>query len=72
MAMRLPRAGEIYLVMKNYKDALADLVESLRNRGGTGGIHRLLEQAYLGLGDERMAIEHSKRAIELESNPAST
>jgi tetratricopeptide (TPR) repeat protein len=68
----LATRGEIYLVMKNYKDALADLVESLRNRGGTVGIHRLLEQAYLGLGDERMAIEHSKRAIELESNPAST
>ena len=68
----LATRGEIYLVMKNYKDALADLVESLRNRGGNGEIHRLLEQAYLGLGDERMAIEHSKRAIELESNPAST
>ena len=58
--------------MKNYKDALADLIESLRNRPGSVEVHQLLEQAYLGLGDERMAHEHAKRATELAAGATSS
>jgi tetratricopeptide (TPR) repeat protein len=68
----LATRGEIHLVMKNYKSALADLVESLRNRAGSVEVHRLLEQTYLGLGDERMAQEHAKRAAELATGAASS
>jgi tetratricopeptide (TPR) repeat protein len=68
----LAARGEVYLVMKNYKDALADLIESLRNRPGSVEIHQLLEQAYLGLGDERMAHEHAKRATELADGATSS
>ncbi|MFM7055933.1 MAG: tetratricopeptide repeat protein [Planctomycetota bacterium] len=68
----LAARGEIHLVMKNYKDALADLIESLRNRGGSVEVHRLLEKAYLGLGDERMAHEHAKRATELATGATSS
>lgn len=68
----LATRGEIHLVMKNYRDALADLIESLRSRGGSVEVHRLLEQAYLGLGDEKMAQEHAKRAAELAVDETST
>jgi tetratricopeptide (TPR) repeat protein len=68
----LATRGEIHLVMKNYKSALADLVESLRNRAGSVEVHRLLERTYLGLGDERMAHEHAKRAAELATGAASS
>lgn len=68
----LATRGEVYLTLKKYDNALADLTESLRNRPGTAEVHRLLAQAYQGLGDEQMSQEHSKRADELVSQDESS
>ncbi|MEY3457160.1 MAG: hypothetical protein RL215_317 [Planctomycetota bacterium] len=68
----LATRGEIHLSMKKFDNALADLSESLRNRPGSAAVHRLLEIAYRGLGDEQMAQEHAKRAAELDAGQKSS
>lgn len=62
----LSTRGEIYVAMKSWQDAVADLTESLKFRKNSAELHRLLETAYTGLPDPQMAEEHRQRAIELE------
>ena len=63
----LSTRGEIYVAMKSWQDAVADLTESLKFRKNSAELHRLLETAYTGLPDPQMAEEHRQRAIELEA-----
>ncbi len=63
--------GEVYVAMKRWDDAIADLTQALKLRSNSSLVHRLLEQAYTGLSDSKMAARHGERAVELESAEAS-
>jgi len=63
----LSTRGEVYVAMKRWPEAVADLTESLKLRQKNAELHRLLEKAYTGLPDLQMAEEHRQRAEELEA-----
>ncbi len=62
----LATRGEIYIAMKRWTDAIADLTESVKLRSNSIEVHRLLEKAYTGLPDLEMAEKHRQCASELE------
>ena len=55
------------MALERWPEAIADLTQSLKFRQKSAELHRLLEKAYTGLADPRMAEEHRERAKELEA-----
>ncbi len=68
----LSTRGEVYVAMKRWPEALADLTQSLERRQNSADLHRLLEKAYTGMQDSKMAEEHRRRAEALEASTAMT
>lgn len=59
--------GEIYVRMGRWNDALKDLTQAIQVRNQSPEIHRLLEETYRALKDEKMADVHRRRAEELDT-----
>lgn len=64
----LSTRGEVYVAMKRWPDAIADLTQSLKLRQNSAELHRLLEVAYSAMNDQQMAEEHRQRAMALEQS----
>ena len=62
----LSTRGEVYVAMKRWPEAIADLTQSLKLRQNSAELHRLLEAAYTAMNDNQMAEEHRQRAIAIE------
>ncbi len=63
----LSTRGEVYIALKRWPEAVADLTEAIKLRKDSPELHRLLEKTYIGLADVQMAEDHRKRATELEA-----
>jgi len=63
----LATRGEINVRMARWNDALKDLTQAIQARNQSPEIHRLLEETYRAMKDEKMADVHRRRAEELES-----
>jgi len=63
----LATRGEVYLAMKEWNLAIADLTEAMKDHPSDAELHRLLQRAYAGIPDDAMAAEHAGKASELET-----
>jgi tetratricopeptide (TPR) repeat protein len=63
----LSTRAEIYIALKRWQEALADLLKALPTRTGDGSLHLLLSKVYSELGDSAMAEQHAARATEIGS-----
>ena len=63
----LATRGEVYMALGRSLEAIADLMDAMKNRPATAEWHRLLEKAYTAESDPEMAAEHARRASELEA-----
>ncbi len=66
----LATRGEVYIALGRWHEAIADLMDAMKNRPATAEWHRLLETAYTAKSDPEMAAEHARRAAELEAAQA--
>jgi tetratricopeptide (TPR) repeat protein len=67
----LSTRGEVYVAMKRWNDAVADLTEALKLRKDSLLVHQLLVTAYRELSEPKMQELHLKRIEELMArNPA--
>jgi predicted Zn-dependent protease len=67
----LATRGEVYVAMKRWNDAIADLTEALKLRKDSLLVHHLLVTAYRELSEPKMQELHLKRIEELTlRNPA--
>jgi suppressor of tumorigenicity protein 13 len=63
--------GEVYVRLGRWNDALKDLTQAIQVRNQSPEIHRLLEETYRALKDEKMADVHRRRAEELDTTSES-
>ena len=63
--------GEVYVRMGRWNDALKDLTQAIQVRNQSPEIHRLLEETYRAMKDEKMADVHRRRAEELDTTSGS-
>jgi tetratricopeptide (TPR) repeat protein len=63
----LATRGEINVRLARWNDALKDLTQAIQARNENPEIHRLLEETYRAMKDEKMSDVHRRRAEELES-----
>ena len=66
----LSTRGEIYIALGRWHEAIADLMDAMKNRPPLAEWHRLLEKAYTQASDPEMAAEHARKASELEAAQA--
>lgn len=64
----LSTRGEIYVVMEQWQQALADLTQALPARKDSRVLHSLLHQVYTELQNPQMAEEHKKSLERLDQN----
>ena len=67
----LSTRGEVYVAMKRWNDAVADLTEALKLRKDSLLVHQLLATAYRELSEPKMQELHLKRVEELSSRSPS-
>jgi tetratricopeptide (TPR) repeat protein len=67
----LSTRGEVYVAMKRWNDAVADLTEALKLRKDNLLAHQLLATAYRELSEPKMQELHLKRIEELSSRSLS-
>jgi tetratricopeptide (TPR) repeat protein len=61
--------GRIYLKMRRWKEALADLEAALDNSSGSPALHQALAEAYEKLGNAPLAAEHRRLARSTPAGP---
>lgn len=57
--------GKCHLHLKNYEEALTDLLKAVKSKPTHAAVHEYLSEAYTGTGEKKLALKHKEIADEL-------